>query len=82
MDYIAHEGTLLDAESWYFQQYAAFGVDDSPNDVPRLEITATRYPWNALAEMRKRAVALAEPHENLRRMRPADVLPEIRTGRL
>ena len=31
MDYIAHEGTLLDAESWYFQQYAAFGVDDSPN---------------------------------------------------
>ena len=52
MDYIAHEGTLLDAESWYFQQYAAFGVDDSPNDVPRLEITVTRYPWNALAEMR------------------------------
>lgn len=52
MDYIAHEGTLLDAESWYFQQYAAFGVDDSPNDVPRLEVTITRYPWNALAEMR------------------------------
>ena len=52
MDYIAHEGTLLDAESWYFQQYAAFGVDDSPNDVPRLEITVTRYPWNALAKMR------------------------------
>lgn len=52
MDYIAHEGTLLDPESWYFQQCAAFGEDDSPSDVPHLEITITRYPLNMLAEMR------------------------------
>ena len=52
MDYIAHEGTLLDPESWYFQQYATFGENDSPSDVPNLEITITRYTLNMLAEMR------------------------------
>lgn len=52
MDYIAHEGTLLDPESWYFRQCATFGEDDSPSDVPNLEITVKRYPLNMLAEMR------------------------------
>ena len=52
MDYIAHEGTLLNPESWYFQQYATFGENDSPSDVPSLEINITRYPLNMLAEMR------------------------------
>ncbi len=52
MDYIAHEGTLLDPESWYFRQCATFGEDDSPSDVPNLEITIKRYPLNMLAEMR------------------------------
>lgn len=52
MDYIAHGGTLLNPESWYFQQYATFGENDSPSDVPHLEITITRYPLNMLAEMR------------------------------
>ena len=52
MDYIAHDGTLLDPESWYFRQCATFGEDDSPSDVPNLEITITRYPLNMLAEMR------------------------------
>lgn len=52
MNYIAHEGTLLDPESWYFQQCATFGENDSPSDVPNLEITITRYPLNMLAEMR------------------------------
>lgn len=52
MDYIAHDGTLLNPESWYFQQYATFGENDSPSDVPNLEINITRYPLNMLAEMR------------------------------
>lgn len=52
MDYIAHGGTLLNPESWYFRQCAAFGENDSPSDVPNLEINITRYPLNMLAEMR------------------------------
>ena len=44
MDYISHGGTLLDPESWYFHQYGAFNEDDSPNDVPHLEVIITRYP--------------------------------------
>ena len=49
MDYISHGGTLLDPESWYFQQYASFGQNQSPSDVPRLEVTAVRYPLELLA---------------------------------
>ena len=49
MDYISHGGTLLDPESWYFQQYAG-GLD--LNDVPRLEIRAVRYPLERLAQLR------------------------------
>ena len=52
MDYISHGGTLLDPESWYFHQYGAFNEDDSPNDVPHLEVIITRYPLDILAEMR------------------------------
>jgi len=52
MDYISHGGTLLDPESWYFQQYGSFSKNQSPNDVPRLEIRITRYPLNILAELR------------------------------
>ncbi len=55
MDHISHGGTLLDPESWYFQQYASFpqyngGLDR--NDVPRLEIRAVRYPLECLAQLR------------------------------
>lgn len=52
MDYISHGGTLLDPEYWYFQQYSSFRQDQSPNDVPRLEISIVRYPLEILAEMR------------------------------
>ena len=52
MDYISHGGTLLDPESWYFHQYGAFNEDDSPNDVPHLEVIITGYPLDILAEMR------------------------------
>ena len=52
MDYISHGGTLLDPESWYFQQYASFRQDQSPNDVPRLEVRAVRYPLEVLAQLR------------------------------
>ena len=52
MDHISHGGTLLDPESWHFQQYAAFGQDQSPNDVPCLEATAVRYPLEILAQLR------------------------------
>ena len=52
MDYISHGGTLLNPESWYFQQYGSFTESQSPNDVPRLEIRITRYPLEILAEMR------------------------------
>ena len=49
MDDIAHSGTLLDPESWYFQQYASFGQNKSPSDVPHLEVRAVRYPLEVLA---------------------------------
>lgn len=52
MDHISHGGTLLDPEYWYFQQYGSFRQDQSPNDVPRLEISIVRYPLELLAEMR------------------------------
>ena len=52
MDYISHGGTLLNPESWYFQQYGSFTESQSPSDVPRLEIRITRYPLEILAEMR------------------------------
>lgn len=52
MDYISHGGTLLDSESWYFQQYASFGPDQSPSGVPHLEVRAVRYPLEVLAELR------------------------------
>lgn len=52
MDHISHGGTLLDPERWYFQQYASFHQDQSPSDVPRLEVTAVRYPLEILAQMR------------------------------
>lgn len=52
MDNISHGGSLLDPESWYFRQYGFFREDQSPNDVPHLEIAITRYPLRALAEMR------------------------------
>ena len=52
MYYISHGGTLLDPESWYFQQYASFRQDQSPNDVPRLEVRAVRYPLEVLAQLR------------------------------
>ncbi|MGO5022605.1 hypothetical protein ACTQ4E_05865 [Lawsonibacter sp. LCP25S3_G6] len=52
MDYISHHGTLLNPEHWYFQQYGSFSANQSPFDVPRLEISITRYPLEILAEMR------------------------------
>ena len=52
MDYISHGGTLLDSESWYFQQYASFGQNQSPSGVPHLEVRAVRYPLEVLAELR------------------------------
>lgn len=52
MNYISHGGTLLDPESWYFQQYASFGPEQSPSDVPHLEVRAVRYPLEVLAELR------------------------------
>ena len=55
MDHISHGGTLLDPESWYFQQYASFSHHDGGLDwteVPRLEIRAVRYPLALLAEQR------------------------------
>ena len=52
MDHISHGGTLLNPENWYFQQYASFGRDQSPNGVPRLEVRAVRYPLEVLAEQR------------------------------
>ena len=75
MDYIAHEGTLLNPESWYFQQYAAFGEDDSPSDVPHLEITITRYPLNMLAEMRVAELS-RQKFDNSRDYQKFDVLDE------
>lgn len=51
-DYISHGGTLLDPEHWYFRQYGSFLQDQSPYDVPRLEISIVRYPLELLAEMR------------------------------
>lgn len=52
MDHISHGGTLLTPKHWYFQQYGTFQKDQSPNDVPRLEISIVRYPLDMLAEMR------------------------------
>ena len=52
MDYISRQGTLLSPEHWYFQQYGSFRTNQSPFDVPRLEISITRYPLEILAEMR------------------------------
>ena len=52
MDYISHDGTLLDPESWYFQQYGAFGENQDSSNVPHLEISIVRYPLEALAELR------------------------------
>lgn len=55
MDYISHSGTLLDPESWYFQQYGAYShAEGGPdaNDVPHLKISITRYPLEALAKRR------------------------------
>ena len=52
MDYVSHGGTLLDPESWYFQQYASFGRSQSPSDVPHLEVRAVRYPLEVLAQLR------------------------------
>ena len=52
MDYVSHQGTLLSPEHWYFQQYGSFSANQSPFDVPRLEISITRYPLEILAEMR------------------------------
>lgn len=52
MNYISHGGTLLDPESWYFQQYASFGQNQSPSGVPHLEVRAVRYPLEVLAELR------------------------------
>lgn len=51
-DYISHGGTLLDPEHWYFRQYGSFRQDQSPYDVPRLEISIVRYPLELLAELR------------------------------
>lgn len=51
-DYISHGGTLLDPEYWSFLQYGSFGPNQSPNDVPRLEISIVRYPLEVLAELR------------------------------
>lgn len=51
-DYISHGGTLLDPEHWYFRQYGSFLQEQSPYDVPRLEISIVRYPLELLAEMR------------------------------
>ncbi len=54
MDRIDYGGTLLRPERWYFQQYASFPQygDVDLNAVPRLELTAVRYPMAVLAEMR------------------------------
>lgn len=52
MDYISHHGTLLNPEHWYFQQYGSFSANQSSFDVPRLEISITRYPLEILAQMR------------------------------
>ncbi len=55
MDYISHGSTLLDPESWYFQQYGSYShAEGGPdaNDVPHLKIFITRYPLEALAEKR------------------------------
>lgn len=55
MDHISHGGTLLDPESWHFQQYASFPQYDGGldrNDVPRMEIRAVRYPLGILAQLR------------------------------
>ena len=52
MNYISHGGTLLDPESWYFQQYASFGQNQSPSGVPHLEVRAVRYPLEVLAQLR------------------------------
>ena len=52
MDYISHGGTLLDPESWYFQQHGFVPPNKSPGDVPHLEIRAVRYPLQVLAEQR------------------------------
>lgn len=52
MDHISHQGTLLEPEHWYFQQCGSFDADQSPYDVPRLEISITRYSLEILAKMR------------------------------
>lgn len=55
MDYISHDGTLLDPKSWYFRQYGAFSHHDGGlniDDVPRLIISINRYPIKALAQKR------------------------------
>lgn len=52
MDYISHSGTLLDPESWYFRQYGSFRESQSPDSVPHLELSITRYPLEILAKLR------------------------------
>ena len=52
IDYISHGGTLLQPEYWRFQQYGTYGQNETPNDVPHLELSITRYPLEILAEMR------------------------------
>lgn len=52
IDYISHGGTLLQPEYWRFQQYGTYGQNETPNDVPHLELSITRYPLEILAQMR------------------------------
>ena len=54
MDYVSHEGTLLDlSENWYHRQYGAFahyeGNAPSVNEVPHLELQICRYRLPGLA---------------------------------
>lgn len=51
-DHISHGGTLLDPEYWSFRQYGSFGPDQSPYDVPHLELSIVRYPLEELAQLR------------------------------
>lgn len=80
MDYISHQGTLLNPEHWYFQQCGSFRSNQSPNDVPRLEISITRYPLEVLAQLRagERSRQYINGSGDYETLEPAYDLDEIR----
>ncbi len=81
MDYISHGGTMLDPESWYFQQYGSYSHFDGGidiNDVPHLILSINRYPVDVLAQKRVQEwCAYRVTEEKYQNLPPVGGLEEI-----